>query len=104
VEETTVTFLGTKVEIKLKKAESGSWAKLDFPRKVIEMRLCRLQKLQLMFIKVEVATNKKPKEEDIDDDVTVQVEALDLDDLEVPVRRAVLSNEASNGRTGQSVI
>jgi len=104
VEETTVTFLGTKVEIKLKKAESGSWAKLDFPRKVIEMRLCRLQKLQLMFIKVEVAANKKPKEEDIDDDVTVQVEALDLDDLEVPVRRAVLSNEASNGRTGQSVI
>lgn len=25
-------MLGTKVEIKLKKAEPGSWAKLDFPR------------------------------------------------------------------------
>lgn len=32
VEQTTVHFLGTKVEISLTKAEPGSWAKLDFPR------------------------------------------------------------------------
>jgi len=32
VEETTANFLGTKVEIKMKKAEPGSWAKLDIPR------------------------------------------------------------------------
>jgi len=34
VEETTASFLGTKVEVKMKKAEPGSWAKLNFPRQV----------------------------------------------------------------------
>jgi hypothetical protein len=34
VEETTASFLGTKVEIKMKKTEPGSWAKLNFPRHV----------------------------------------------------------------------
>lgn len=33
VSKSTVSMLGTKVEIKLKKAEPGAWAKLDFPRK-----------------------------------------------------------------------
>ncbi|KAG6802346.1 cysteine and histidine-rich domain-containing protein [Apis mellifera caucasica] len=33
VTQSSVNMLPTKVEIKLKKAESGSWAKLDFPRK-----------------------------------------------------------------------
>ncbi|XP_059046312.1 cysteine and histidine-rich domain-containing protein morgana [Achroia grisella] len=32
VENSTASMLGTKVEIKLKKAEPGAWSKLDFPR------------------------------------------------------------------------
>lgn len=34
VEKSSVAMLQTKVEVKLKKAEPGSWAKLDFPRVV----------------------------------------------------------------------
>ncbi|KPJ11167.1 Cysteine and histidine-rich domain-containing protein [Papilio machaon] len=32
VERSSASMLGTKVEIKLKKAEPGAWSKLDFPR------------------------------------------------------------------------
>ncbi|CAK1600934.1 unnamed protein product [Parnassius mnemosyne] len=32
VEQSSASMLGTKVEIKLKKAEPGAWSKLDFPR------------------------------------------------------------------------
>lgn len=31
-------MFGTKVEIKLKKAEPGSWSRLDVPRKVEESK------------------------------------------------------------------
>lgn len=62
VEQTTVQFLGTKVEISLVKAEPGSWAKLDFPRMV-------QQELSLPETK-----NVEP-EADPDSDV-------DLDDIE----------------------
>lgn len=34
VNESSVSMLQTKVEIKLRKAECGSWSKLDFPRPV----------------------------------------------------------------------
>ena len=30
--ESSVSFLGTKQEIKMKKAEPGAWAKLDIPK------------------------------------------------------------------------
>ena len=36
VAETTASFYGTKVEVKMKKSEPGSWAKLNFPRQVIK--------------------------------------------------------------------
>lgn len=32
VEQSSASMLGTKMEIKLKKAEPGAWSKLDFPR------------------------------------------------------------------------
>merc|ERR1711997_403505 len=35
VNESSVSFLGTKQEIKMKKAEPGSWAKLENPRAVV---------------------------------------------------------------------
>ena len=33
-----------------------------------------------------------------------QVDALDLDDLDILPRKVVLSNEASGGRTGQDIV
>lgn len=62
VKQTTVQFLGTKVEISLAKAEPGSWSKLDFPRAVQK----DVSKMETK--KVETAT-------DPDSDV-------DLDDIE----------------------
>ncbi|EEZ98197.1 cysteine and histidine-rich domain-containing protein morgana [Tribolium castaneum] len=53
-----VSMYGTKVEIKLKKAEPGSWAKLDIPR----------------------VSEEKPKPVTVAD-ITPQVDAVDLDDL-----------------------
>lgn len=84
VEETTANFLGTKVEIKMKKAEPGSWAKLDIPRETV------------------VVEKKKdePKVEVVDDDT----DDLDLDDLDLTPMKAQLSKEASNGRTDQEII
>ncbi|CAK9820814.1 Cysteine and histidine-rich domain-containing protein morgana [Anthophora plagiata] len=60
VMQSTVNMLPTKVEIKLKKAEPGSWAKLDFPR------ICE----------VEVKGTSQN-----DGDISAQVEAVDLNDL-----------------------
>lgn len=82
VDETVASFLGTKVEVKMRKAEPGSWAKLNFPRQVVKVA-------------------KKVVEET---PVETVVDAIDLDDLEVPVRRVTLSNEASGGRTGKPII
>ncbi|KAJ6638387.1 Cysteine and histidine-rich domain-containing protein morgana [Pseudolycoriella hygida] len=63
VERTAVQFLGTKVEIKLVKAEPGSWAKLDFPR-AVQQELIEQQE-----------TKKEETKTDTDSDV-------DLDDIE----------------------
>lgn len=52
-------MLPTKVEIKLKKAEPGSWAKLDFPR----------------------ATEKTEEDSQNDENISAQIEAVDLSDL-----------------------
>lgn len=32
IDKSSVSMMGTKVEIKLKKAEPGAWSKFDFPR------------------------------------------------------------------------
>jgi len=76
VEGSSASMLGTKLEVKLKKAESGSWAKLDIP-KVVE----------------------KPKEEEKKDvsllaDAEPIVESLDLDDLDISVPKYQLSEAA----------
>jgi len=85
VGETTASFLGTKVEIKMKKAEPGSWAKLDIPKPVVE---------------------KKPviQEEQKVTDITDEVDDLDLDDLDVTPSKMTLSKEASGGRTDQEIV
>ena len=35
-EACTANMMGTKLEVKMKKGETGSWAKLDIPRPVAE--------------------------------------------------------------------
>lgn len=60
VQQTTVQFLGTKVEISLVKAEPGSWAKLDFPRVV-------QQSLSVSETKVIAADVDSESDVDLDD-------------------------------------
>ncbi|KMQ91994.1 cysteine and histidine-rich domain-containing protein 1 [Lasius niger] len=59
IKQSSVSMLPTKVEIKLKKAELGSWSKLDIPREVPEISES----------KENVAT------------LNTQIEAVDLSDL-----------------------
>ncbi|XP_012286332.1 cysteine and histidine-rich domain-containing protein [Orussus abietinus] len=61
VAESSVSMLPTKVEIKLKKAEPGSWSKLDFPRP-----------------STVTADSNTTKD---DDSISAKVEAVDLDDI-----------------------
>ena len=76
-------MLGTKVEIKMKKAEAGSWSKLFIPRQKVE----------------------QPKIIDkVEDKIEDQVDALDLDDLEYNAQNVTLSKEASGGRTQAEII
>lgn len=65
VDESNVTMFGTKVEIKLKKAEPGAWAKLEVPRKESENE-CK---------------NKEAEGKEAVDSLTPQVDAVDLSDL-----------------------
>ena len=74
VDACTANMLGTKLEIKMKKAETGSWAKLDIPKKVVKM-----------------------EEENILKDMSKaepSVDALELDDLDLTPTRMSLSKEA----------
>ena len=74
VDACTANMLGTKLEIKMKKAETGSWAKLDIHKKV-----------------------EKVKEENIVKDMSkaeLSVDALELDDLDLTPTRMSLSKEA----------
>ena len=64
-------MMGTKLEIKMKKAEIGSWAKLDIPKKVVKVG------------KVEEAPKEEPS-----------VDALELDDLDLQPTKLQLSAEA----------
>ena len=68
------SMLGTKLEIKMKKAEVGSWAKLDIPKKVIKTEE-----------KVIVPDMSKAEP---------SVDALELDDLDLTPTRMGLSKEA----------
>jgi len=72
VEASSASMLGTKMEIKMKKAESGSWAKLDIPR----------------------ALPKEEKQEEAITQAEDQVDALDLDDIDMTTTRYTLSEDA----------
>ena len=74
IDACTANMLGTKLEIKMKKAETGSWAKLDIPKKVV-----------------------KAEKEDIIPDMSKaesSVDALELDDLDLTPTRMTLSKDA----------
>ena len=88
VEESTANFLGTKAEIKLKKAEPGAWAKLDIPRVVKKVEEIK---------KIETPVITTPQDDDDDDD-------FDLDDLNLGSTKMTLSKEASNGRTSNEIV
>lgn len=62
IENSSVTMLPTKVEIKMKKAEIGTWSNLDFPRSKTE--------------KDDVKSN-----DEINNDINDRVDAVDLSDL-----------------------
>jgi len=79
VQETTANMSGTKLEIKMKKAEPGSWAKLFLPREV-------------KLVVKEQTKDTQVQEND-------KIDALDLSDLDLTSQRSVLSHEASGGRT-----
>ena len=61
-------MMGTKLEVKMKKSETGSWAKLDIPKKV----------------------EKVEKKEDVPKQEEV-VDALDLDELDLTPTKMQLS-------------
>lgn len=82
-QETTANMAGTKFEIKMKKAEPGSWAKLFIPREV---------KLVVKEQTKDTSSNENDK-----------IDALDLDDLSLTPQRCVLSKEASGGRTNAEI-
>ena len=84
VEECKASFLGTKVEIKMRKAEAGGWSKLDIPPEIIEKK----------------ESTPQPQIQDATDDL----DDLDLDDLDVTTTKATLSKEASGGRTDKEII
>jgi len=71
VKSCSANMMGTKLEIKMKKAEIGSWAKLDIPKKVVKVE------------KVEEAPKEEPS-----------VDALELDDLDLQPTKLQLSAEA----------
>jgi len=85
VDDSSCTLTGTKIEIKLKKAEPGSWARLDVVRPVTSVK------------RPEEEVKPVVEEEDC-------VDALDLDDLDFCVRKPVLSSDASAGRTDAQII
>jgi cysteine/histidine-rich domain-containing protein len=77
VEGVVAAMLGTKLEVKLKKAESGSWAKLDIPRPV-EKKEERSEAPNIL----EMAAAEPV------------VDSLDLEDLDITPQRFQLSKEA----------
>ena len=74
VDACTANMLGTKLEIKMKKAETGSWAKLDIPKKVVKVE------------EINIVKDMSKAEPSVD--------ALELDDLDLTPTRMSLSKEA----------
>jgi cysteine/histidine-rich domain-containing protein len=74
VDACTCSMLGTKLEIKMKKAETGSWAKLDIPWKVVKV------------VEENIVKDMSKAEPSVD--------ALELDDLDLTPTRMSLSKEA----------
>ena len=79
VETPTANMFGTKLEIKMKKAESVSWAKLDIPKVVSKADKEEEEKARAL---LEAAKKAEA------------VDALDLDDLDLTPQRWGLSQEA----------
>ena len=79
VEASKASMLGTKLEVKMKKAESVSWAKLDIPRVVKKEEKKAEEEANAL---LEMA-----KQEPV-------VDALDLDDLDITPQKFELSKEA----------
>jgi len=75
VENCSCSMMGTKLEIKMKKANPGSWSKLEIVKAVV-----------------------KPIEPEVDEGVVTesecQVDALDLDDIDLSPRKFQLSDNA----------
>jgi len=85
VEGSSCTLTGTKIEMKMKKAEPGSWARLDVPRPV-------------------AAAAAKTPEVKKEEEEESKVDALDLDNLDFCVQKPVLSADASGGRTDAQIL
>ena len=85
VESCSVGMFKTKVEIQLKKAEAGSWSKLQMP------------KSQTLIKSSAAASGVQSAAVNNSQDAvpTAKVDALDLDDLEVANTKYTLSKEAS---------
>ena len=79
VEASKASMLGTKLEVKMKKAESISWSKLDIPRVVKKDEKKSEEEANAL---LEMA-KKEPV-----------VDALDLDDLDITPQKFELSKEA----------
>lgn len=87
VAESTAHFMGTKVEVKMKKAEPGSWAKLDITKAVA------------------VVKDKAPSPpKSTTSQLAEEVDDLDLDDVDLLPTKIELSKEASGGRTQNEII
>jgi cysteine/histidine-rich domain-containing protein len=73
INECSCSMMGTKMEIKMKKAEPGSWARLEVPKQVIKSK--------------QPETETKAEAEE-------PVDALDLDDLDFTPKKFQLSEAA----------
>jgi hypothetical protein len=79
-------MMGTKIEIHLVKAEPGSWTNLDIPKRSDPLALANISDEPTLESNVE------------------QVDALDLDDLDLTPNALKLSTEASNGRIRNDIV
>jgi len=81
VETSKVSMMGTKLEVKMKKAESSSWAKLNIPREMVKKEEKKEEEEAKTLLDM---AKKEPV-----------VDALDLDDLDITPQKFTLSKEAT---------
>ncbi|TRY77045.1 hypothetical protein TCAL_03854 [Tigriopus californicus] len=86
VEQSCYSMMGTKIEIHLVKAEPGSWTNLDIPKRSDPLALANISDEPTLESNME------------------QVDALDLDDLDLTPNALKLSTEASNGRIRNDIV